>query len=218
MPSKSAVESSVAARWLAVWSIIAAVALAAACERDDRVIREWRPDDHAEPGGGEPSGQAAPEEADAPGGDDAARTSEEQEARAVSALFGVSCASCHGALGDGNGPSRPSGAQMVSFADARWQSARTDAQIAEVITAGRGLMPAFGTQVNPRGIAALVRHIRALGGGATAVPAPAQDVAPSAIPAPHGVPAAPAAPNPEIAPSAAPVPHGVRAAPPAATP
>ena len=217
MRSKYAEESSLVIRSVGIAAIVAAMGLPG-CERDDRVIREWRPDDHAEPGGGEPSGQAAPEEAAAPGGGDTARTSEEQEARAVSALFGVSCASCHGALGEGNGPSRPSGAQMVSFADARWQSARTDAQIAEVITAGRGLMPAFGTQVNPRGIAALVRHIRALGGGATAVPAPAQDVAPSAIPAPLGVPAAPSAPNPEIAPSAAPVPHGVRAAPSTATP
>ncbi len=217
MRSKYSVESSLAMRWMGISAIAAALSLAG-CERDDRVIREWRPDDHAEPGGGEPSGQAAPEEADGPGGEAVARTPEEQEARAVSALFGVSCASCHGPLGEGDGPSRPPGAQMPSFADASWQSARTDAQIAEVIAAGRGLMPAFGTQVNPRGIAALVRHVRGLGGGAAAVPTPTQDVAPSAIPSPRGVPAAPSAPTPEVAPSAAPVPHGAPAAPPAATP
>ena len=187
MRAKYSVEPSVAGRWLAMSALVAALSLAC-CERDERVIREWRPDDHAEPGGGEPTGQAAPEEV----GETVARTPEEQEARAVSALFGVSCASCHGPLGAGDGPSRPPGAQMASFADASWQRARTDAQIGQVIAAGRGLMPAFGTQVNPRGIAALVRHVRALGGaGAIAIPAPAPDVAPSAVPAPQGVPAAP---------------------------
>jgi mono/diheme cytochrome c family protein len=46
---------------------------------------------------------------------------------------------------------------------AAFQTARTDAQIAEVVSKGRGLMPAFGEQITEAGIAVLVGHVRSLG-------------------------------------------------------
>lgn len=174
---------------VAIW-IAACVVLGTACGPDDRVVREWRPEDHAEPGGGEPSGQAAPSEGEGEG--EAAGSPAEQEARAVAALFGVSCAACHGVAGDGSGPSRPPGAQMASFTDPEWQGSHSDEQIAQVITEGRGLMPAFGTQVNPRGIAALVGHVRLLGG----LRAPPSNIG-VLPPSPSG-PTAPSVPAPSV--------------------
>ena len=78
---------------------------------------------------------------------------------------------------------------MPRFADASWQASRTDEAIAQVIVAGRGAMPAFGQQVNPRGVAALVRHLRALGASRPAAPVGAQNGA--AVDAPSAGPATP---------------------------
>jgi mono/diheme cytochrome c family protein len=62
-------------------------------------------------------------------------------------------------------------ARMPSFADPALQASRTDAQLAEVITNGRGgFMPAFGDRVSPEGVAALVRHVRGFGAPAAAAP------------------------------------------------
>ncbi len=168
-----------------LWSVARPGALAAAlwlgaggCGREERAVREWRASDHAEPGVGEPTGQAAPSAAPgagepAPAGavrDPGAAPSsgppsspEAQEARAAAELYGVICASCHGAGGDGDGPARPPGVAMPRFAAAAWQASRTDEALAQVIVEGRGTMPPFGQQVNPRGVAALVRHLRSLG-------------------------------------------------------
>jgi mono/diheme cytochrome c family protein len=41
-----------------------------------------------------------------------------------------------------------------------FQAQRTDAQLAQVIREGRGLMPPFGKQVNDQGIEALVAKVR----------------------------------------------------------
>jgi len=162
----------------AAW-LSALVVLASACGREERPVREWRASDHAEPGPVEPGGQAPPE-GDAPGAAgggtsaDPGESPEARDARAVAELYGVICASCHGPRGDGDGPARAPGMAMPRFSDPAWQASRTDEAIAQVIVEGRGAMPAFGQQVNPRGVAALVRYLRALGSNAAATPDGAQ--------------------------------------------
>jgi mono/diheme cytochrome c family protein len=173
------------AAWLAPLFV-----LSFGCGREERAVREWRPSDHAEPTPVE--GQSAPTEpAGASGPGAAASPSDEspeaRDARAVAELYGVICASCHGPGGDGDGPARPPGMVMPRFADPAWQASRTDEAIAQAIVAGRGQMPAFGQQVNPRGVAALVRHLRALG-------AASGTASPGAVPAPGGSPAVDAPP------------------------
>lgn len=185
---------------IAATCIVASLGLVSACERDNRVIREWLPEDHSEPGGDEAAGQGASAEDEA--------TLAEQEARAVTALYAASCASCHGVTGAGDGPSATPAEPMRSFADAEWQAARTDAQIATAIADGMGSMEGFSSQVNERGIAALVRHVRFLGRPAAAAPAPAvpSAPAPTAVPAPAAAPAPIAAPVPAPRPARAPAP------------
>ena len=82
-------------------------------------------------------------------------------ARAAAALYDVRCASCHGETGDGTGPEAPIPA-MPDFRDEAFHGERTDADLARAIRMGQGLMPAFGGQLNERGIEALVGHIRSL--------------------------------------------------------
>lgn len=119
------------------------------CDRRVTPTREWRPSDHGQPEQADPArtpAPAAPEE----GGPE----------RAADALFGVSCAGCHGRDGRGQGPQRPPGAQPPDFTSAEYQASRTDAQLRDVIEKGRGLMPAFGKQLNAQALDALVAKIR----------------------------------------------------------
>jgi mono/diheme cytochrome c family protein len=81
--------------------------------------------------------------------------------RAAAALWNVSCASCHGRDGKGLGADRPPGAQLPDFTVAEFQKQRTDEQLLQVMREGRGLMPAFGKQLNQQGLNALLAHVRA---------------------------------------------------------
>lgn len=114
--------------------------------------REWTPDDHGQPARDESveSAADAPEE----GGDPAAR--------AARALWNVTCGGCHGRDGRGGGAARPPGATMPDLASAAWQDARSDDAIATVIRDGRGMMPAFGSQMHEEAIRVLVAHVRTL--------------------------------------------------------
>lgn len=140
--------------------VIPILVLLSACRPESRATREWTPDDHGHPPAplDAPDAPAAPEQ----GG----------EERAARALWNVSCASCHGPGGRGDGPQPPPGAQLPDFASAAFQGARTDAQLVQSIREGRGLMPAFGKQLNDDGIAALVKVVRSFG---PAQPAHADD-------------------------------------------
>jgi cytochrome c oxidase cbb3-type subunit 3 len=143
----------------------AALSALAACGNDGPRpgLREWTPADHQPPEGEQSDRTGAPDEVDA--------NPAETEARAATSLFGAMCAQCHGDTGDGNGPGRPPVAQVPDFRSAEWQASHTDDQIATSIAEGRGgFMPAFGARLSPEGVAALVRHVRRLG-GATATPA-----------------------------------------------
>ncbi len=96
---------------------------------------------------------------------------EASQARAAAALFRMSCAPCHGVEGHGDGPSRPPMARVQDFSDPAWQATRSNEVLAQVIFQGRGMMPGFGSQIQPEGIAALVMHVRSL---SSAPPAPSQ--------------------------------------------
>jgi cytochrome c oxidase cbb3-type subunit 3 len=139
-----------------VLATLAALALFACDRQDTTGLREWTPADHQPPEGETSDRTGAPDEIDA----DPAVT----EARAATALFGSLCAQCHGAGGAGDGPGRPPVAQVPDFHVAEWQASHTDEQLAQSIAEGRGgFMPAFGRQLSPEGVAALVRHVRRLG-------------------------------------------------------
>lgn len=160
MPSAArSVYSSPVRRFLSALLALATTTLVlTACDdeapRGD--VREWRPSDHQQPAGGaDPStDQAAPDSEPPP----------EMVARAAAALYDVRCASCHGSGGQGNGPEAPT-PDMPDFTTAAYHDAKTDADIARAIRMGSGLMPAFGGQLNERGISALVGHVRSLRAG-----------------------------------------------------
>jgi mono/diheme cytochrome c family protein len=149
--------------FMVVWSLIAC--------GDAPPTREWTPADHGQP-------EAAPTDRLDDARDESPPDAEDNVARAARALWTASCMGCHGADGRGQGEARPPGAQVPDFTLAAWQSSRTDVQLSQTIHDGRGMMPAFGKQLNESGISALVGHIRGLrveaaptsGSGAGAVP------------------------------------------------
>jgi len=157
---------------LAAFGLLALLAAAGGCGDDRGSLREWRPSDHQPPENAESTATGE----QVPSADDPALAQPQQppedpadqEARAVAALWGVMCASCHGRAGQGDGPARPPGVTIADMTNAAWQGSHSDEAMAEAIRVGKPPMPAFGQQVNDRGVAALVAHIRRLGetGGA----------------------------------------------------
>jgi mono/diheme cytochrome c family protein len=133
-----------------IWVLVSGwVLLLMACDGRVTPQREWRPDDHGQP--------ATPAPSDTP----AAREPEQGGVeRAAEALYSVSCTSCHGRDGRGQGAGRPPGAQLPDFTSAEFQKQRSDTELLQVIRDGRGMMPAFGKQVNEQGLSALVTRIR----------------------------------------------------------
>jgi cytochrome c oxidase cbb3-type subunit 3 len=154
-----------------------------ACDARAKPLREWRPEDHGQPAESDPARMPAePQQAAAPAEPEAGGTE-----RAAAALWTVSCASCHGRSGRGDGPARPPGTQPPDFSSVEFQKSRSDAQLAEVIVHGRNMMPPFGRTVNEQGVAALVAHIRTLvppAGAAGAAPGAVAPDAPSQAPRP----------------------------------
>jgi len=74
--------------------------------------------------------------------------------------YKTNCELCHGPDGSGNtGPGKAFHAQDLRSADTQRQS---DAALTEVITKGRGKMPAFGAKLKPEDITKLVAYIRTL--------------------------------------------------------
>jgi mono/diheme cytochrome c family protein len=154
------------------FTLVAALALGA-CAGDPAPEREWTPEDHGHPRMADPARMPG----GAQGAAEPSDTGEAPELRAARALFNVSCAGCHGRDGRGEGPKRPPGAQVPDMTATSFQSARTDAQLAQVIAKGRDLMPAFEDKINADGIKALVAFVRTLGqDAATAQPEPEPEV------------------------------------------
>ncbi len=159
---------------------------------------EWTAADHAQPdrGAATTNQQRAPR---------AERASDPLAAAA--ALWNVTCASCHGRTGAGDGPSALG--PMVSFASAEWQNGRSDVEIAQVIVDGRNMMPAFGDTIAPAGIEALVALIRRFGGATGPVPAGGSPAAPGEAPSPApspdpSPPSGAASPTPPASPTPSP--------------
>ena len=76
----------------------------------------------------------------------------------VEMTWDENCASCHGPTGHGDGPNGP----LVKAPDltrADWQAKVTDAEIAQQIKGGKGLMPKFDIPDNT--IKGLIARIRA---------------------------------------------------------
>jgi len=123
-----------------------------ACGQSAKERREWRPEDHQPPPAVAPEGQGAGEGTGDP------------TVRAAAALWSMRCAPCHGEGGRGDGRNKPPGAPVPNFTSAAFHEARSDAQLGEVISKGRGLMPPFEADITDTGIAALIAHIRTLRG------------------------------------------------------
>lgn len=78
------------------------------------------------------------------------------------ALFESKCAVCHGQDGRGTDFGKQKGAP--DFTDAKWQQSRTDAQLQEAISAGKGKsMPAWKNKLSAEEIQALVGRVRGFG-------------------------------------------------------
>lgn len=78
------------------------------------------------------------------------------------ALYVSKCATCHGKDGRGIPNWRSKG--QPDFTDAKWQKAKTDAQISDVTKNGKGkYMPAFKAKMSDEEIAAVVARVRAFG-------------------------------------------------------
>ena len=75
-------------------------------------------------------------------------------------VYKTNCVLCHSDDGSGSSPT----GKALKARDLRSDEvqAKTDAELAEVITKGRGKMPAFGAKVKPDDITKLVAYIREL--------------------------------------------------------
>ena len=75
-------------------------------------------------------------------------------------LFKTNCVLCHSANGSGdNATGKAFHAKDLRSADVQKQ---TDEELAEVITKGRGKMPAFGAKIKPDDVKKLVAYLREL--------------------------------------------------------
>jgi cytochrome c6 len=75
-------------------------------------------------------------------------------------IYKTKCVLCHSADGSGGSPS----GKAMHAKDLRSEEVQkqSDAALSEVITKGRGKMPAFGGKIKPDDVAKLVAYIRAL--------------------------------------------------------
>lgn len=172
--------------------------LGVACNRSADDVREWRADDHdhqSEPDQGQVVGRTA---------------AEEQRDNAAVGLAGLSevvivawkrsCTSCHGMIGQGDGP-QGAALHARDFSDPSWQASVTDEQIGVSIRRGKGSMPAFDLPDDT--LRGLVRLIRLLDGSRAARAAASETPAGSAAPGSSAAPATGGV-RPGAAPSGAP--------------
>jgi cytochrome c6 len=75
-------------------------------------------------------------------------------------FFKTNCTLCHSEDGSGSSPT----GKAMKAKDLRSSEvqSKTDAELAEVITKGKGKMPAFGAKVKPDDVTKLVAYIRGL--------------------------------------------------------
>jgi mono/diheme cytochrome c family protein len=116
-------------------------------------LREWTPQDH-DHGDDKQKAASGAQAAAGTATDDGTRT-------LVEATWRNQCASCHGPIGHGDGPSGPM-VRATDLTKTEWQSSVTDPQIAASISNGKGKMPRF--DLPPNVLAGLVARIRAVRG------------------------------------------------------
>ena len=75
--------------------------------------------------------------------------------------YGIFCAVCHGAAGDGNGVTKPYGVLAASYHDDRLRSIE-DGYLYDVISNGKGLMYGLKGRITPEERWAIVLYLRAL--------------------------------------------------------
>ena len=80
-------------------------------------------------------------------------------AQDAAATYKAKCAMCHGADGKGSPMGVKMGARYFSSADVQKE---TDAQLTEIITKGKGKMPAYDGKLKDTEITGLVAYIRDL--------------------------------------------------------
>jgi len=75
-------------------------------------------------------------------------------------IFKTNCVACHSSDGSGNSPA----GKAMQARDLRSEEVQkqSDSALSEVITKGRGKMPAFGAKLNPEDVTNLVAYSRAL--------------------------------------------------------
>lgn len=127
-----------------------------ACDRPPSAdkAREWTPADHDQLDPAQKVG-SGPQVAGKPAATQAGNRT------LIEITWMQSCSACHGETGHGDGPNGP----MVKAPDLTrgdWQSTVTDAEIAERIKTGKGLMPKFDMPDST--LQGLVARIRALRG------------------------------------------------------
>ncbi|MBI1760841.1 MAG: cytochrome c [Acidobacteria bacterium] len=77
---------------------------------------------------------------------------------AAKAFYDKSCAGCHGADGTGG----ESALNIPNFKDSKWQQRRTDQQIVDAITKGKGAMPPWKDKLSEEQIKAMAVFVRKL--------------------------------------------------------
>lgn len=78
----------------------------------------------------------------------------------VAKVYKTNCVLCHAADGSGNSTSgKALGAKDLASSEVQKKS---DAELTEVISKGKGKMPAFGAKLKPDDIKQLVAYIRAM--------------------------------------------------------
>jgi cytochrome c6 len=81
-------------------------------------------------------------------------------AQDAAGTFKAKCAMCHGADGKGSAMGQKLGAHDLASPDVQKE---TDAQLTEIISGGRGKMPAYKDKLKDSEIKDLVAYIRTLG-------------------------------------------------------
>ena len=82
------------------------------------------------------------------------------------ATFRQYCVPCHGSKGEGNGPAAVAfNPRPANFTDPDGLAKLTDEQVVEVITKGRGSMPAWGPILKKEQLGPLVAYLRLLSHG-----------------------------------------------------
>jgi mono/diheme cytochrome c family protein len=158
------------------------------------ILRPWRcrSGDDGPGSGGPPCAVGDIELTGEPGGTWYWMRSPEDEKRVIMGLFNRYCIRCHGV--DGRGVWDIPG--VPDFTNARWQSCRSDGQLARAILEGRGaVMPPFRGTLTLEEAWAMARHLRTFVPGTELPRAEITQPEKEPLPLPSTVPMKPVTPS-----------------------